>query len=245
MPAKIQSEAELSQGDFQGDLWVFGYGSLMWRPGFEFIEQVPARLIGEHRALCVYSFDHRGTPEKPGLVLGLDRGGACRGVAFRVAAEQRSDTVDYLRSREQTTSVYHEVMRSVWLENEARQRVSALAYVVDRGHVQYAGRLSLAEQLRYVQQGHGRSGNNRDYVLSTVKSIEEQGFRDEQLHQLALMLHGDASLHPHPAAPSTTNKVALRLRRSPAPGRTTAPARGARPRPAGWWPPRSRSRCAR
>ena len=80
-------------------------------------------------------------------------------------------------------------MRSVWLENDARQRVSALAYVVDRGHVQYAGRLSLADQLRYVQQGHGRSGNNRDYVLSTVKSIEAQGFRDPQLHQLAVMLH--------------------------------------------------------
>ena len=159
----------------KGDLWVFGYGSLMWRPGFEFIEQVPARLIGEHRALCVYSFDHRGTPEKPGLVLGLDRGGACRGIAFRVAARQREDTVAYLRGREQTTNVYREVMRSVWLEDEARQRVSALAYVVDRGHVQYAGRLSLAEQLRFVQQGHGRSGNNRDYVLSTVKSIEAAG----------------------------------------------------------------------
>ncbi|QWG19171.1 gamma-glutamylcyclotransferase [Bradyrhizobium sediminis] len=193
MPAEIVSESELSKGD----LWVFGYGSLMWQPGFEFIEQVPARLIGEHRALCVYSFDHRGTPEKPGLVLGLDRGGACRGVAFRVAAKQRSDTVDYLRSREQTTHVYREVMRSVWLADDARQRVSALAYVVDRSHVQYAGRLSLTEQLRYVQQGHGRSGNNRDYVLATVKSIEAQGFRDAQLHQLAAMLHGDAhSLHP-------------------------------------------------
>src|SRR5262245_41671716 len=83
------------------DLWVFGYGSLMWRPGFEFIEQVPARLIGEHRALCVYSFDHRGTPEKPGLVLGLDRGGACRGIAFRVAMAQRDFTIEYLRAREQ------------------------------------------------------------------------------------------------------------------------------------------------
>jgi cation transport protein ChaC len=192
MSSKILSETELSKGD----LWVFGYGSLMWRPGFEFIEQVPARLIGEHRALCVYSFDHRGTPEKPGLVLGLDRGGACRGVAFRVAARRRGDTVGYLRSREQTTNVYREVMRSVWLENEARDRVSALAFVVDRGHVQYAGRLSLAEQLRYVQQGHGRSGNNRDYVLSTVASIEKQGFRDQQLHQLAHMLRGD-TLHPH------------------------------------------------
>src|SRR5258708_28238942 len=148
MPAKIESEAELSKGD----LWVFGYGSLMWQPGFEFIEQVRARLIGEHRALCVYSFDHRGTPEKPGLVLGLDRGGACRGIAFRIAAKRRNDTVQYLRSREQTTNVYREVMRSVWLENEARQRVSALAYAVDRGHGQYAGRLSLAERVRHVQQ---------------------------------------------------------------------------------------------
>jgi glutathione-specific gamma-glutamylcyclotransferase len=177
------------------DLWVFGYGSLMWRPGFDFVEQVPARLIGEHRALCVYSFDHRGTPEKPGLVLGLDRGGACRGIAFRVAAKRRDDTIEYLRGREQTTHVYREVLRSVWLENEARSRVSALAYVVDRGHVQYAGRLSLGEQLHYVRQGHGRSGNNRDYVLSTVKSIEAQGFRDPQLHQLALLLHDEASAH--------------------------------------------------
>jgi glutathione-specific gamma-glutamylcyclotransferase len=190
MPAITLPDKEF----FQTDLWVFGYGSLMWRPGFEFVEQVQARLIGEHRALCVYSFDHRGTPEKPGLVLGLDRGGACRGVAFRVAPELRGKTVEYLRGREQTTNVYREVLRSVWLGNEARQRVSALTYVVDRGHVQYAGRPSLIEQFRLVQQGHGRSGNNRDYVLATVRSIEAQGFRDEQLHRLALMLRGDA--HP-------------------------------------------------
>jgi cation transport protein ChaC len=179
----------------QEDLWVFGYGSLMWRPGFEFVERVPARLIGEHRALCVYSFDHRGTPEKPGLVLGLDRGGACRGIAFRVAAKRRDEVVSYLREREQTTNVYREVTRSVWLENEPRERVAALTYVADRSHVQYAGRLSLQDQLRYVRQGHGRSGNNRDYVLETVRSIEAQGFRDSQLHQLALMLHDDAPLH--------------------------------------------------
>jgi glutathione-specific gamma-glutamylcyclotransferase len=194
MPAKILSEAELSKGD----LWVFGYGSLMWRPGFEFIQQVPARLIGEHRALCVYSFVHRGTPEKPGLVLGLDRGGACRGIAFRVAEKHRAATVAYLRAREQVTSVYREVMRSVWLENEPQQRVSALAYVVDRGHVQYAGRLSLADQLRHVLQGHGQSGANREYVLSTVRAIEAEGFRDGSLHRLASMLHDDSLLHPLP-----------------------------------------------
>src|ERR1700761_3552541 len=191
MTAKIVPEAELGKGD----LWVFGYGSLMWRPGFEYLEKVPARLIGEHRALCVYSFVHRGTPEKPGLVLGLDRGGACRGVAFRVAEKHRAETVAYLRAREQVTSVYREVMRSVWLENSARQRVSALAYVVDRGHVQYAGRLSLAEQLRHVRQGHGRSGINRDYVLATVAAIEAAGFRDMPLHQLAQMLHEGAAPH--------------------------------------------------
>ena len=100
-------------------------------------------------------------------------------------------TVAYLREREQVTSVYREVKRSVWLEDEARQRVSALAYVVDRGHVQYAGRLSLAEQLRHVQQGHGQSGINRDYVLATVKAIQAAGFRDTQLHELASMLHGE------------------------------------------------------
>jgi cation transport protein ChaC len=194
MPAKVLSETELSKGD----LWVFGYGSLMWRPGFEYTEQVPARLIGEHRALCVYSFVHRGTPERPGLVLGLDRGGACRGIAFRVAEKHRASTVAYLRDREQVTSVYREVMRSVWLENEPRLRVSALAYVVDRGHVQYAGRLSLAEQLRHVQQGHGQSGANREYVIATVKAIEAEGFRDGQLHQLASMLHDDRPSHVQP-----------------------------------------------
>ncbi len=111
--------------------------------------------------------------------------------------DRGSDTIAYLRAREQVTSVYREVMRSVWLENDARQRVSALTYVVDRGHVQYAGRLSLHEQLSHVRQGHGQSGANRDYVTATVKAIEAQGFRDAQLHRLAMMLHDDGhSLHP-------------------------------------------------
>jgi cation transport protein ChaC len=173
-----------------GDLWVFAYGSLMWRPGFGFLERRKARLIGAHRALCVYSFVHRGTPQAPGLVLGLDRGGNCRGIAYRVAAEKREATIAYLREREQATLVYREAWRPVWLDDDPQQSVHALCYMVDRGHRQYAGKLPLERQLHFVRQGHGRSGNNRDYVLATVKEIEAQGYRDEQLHLLAERLKG-------------------------------------------------------
>jgi glutathione-specific gamma-glutamylcyclotransferase len=172
------------------DLWVFAYGSLIWRPGFSFVDRVPARLIGLHRALCVYSFDHRGTPERPGLVLGLDRGGACRGVAYRVAAPQRAETIAYLREREQTTNVYNEAMRPVILQSKPQRQVNALVFVVDRRHPQYAGRLDLDRQLHLVRQGHGRSGPNREYVLSTVKALEALGYRDHDLHLLAERLRG-------------------------------------------------------
>ena len=172
------------------DLWVFGYGSLIWRPGFEFVEKAPARLIGAHRALCVFSHVHRGTPERPGLVLGLDFGGACRGVAYRVTGKLRAETVAYLRAREQVTSVYRETVRSITLLTEPQRRVDALVYMIDRGHVQYAGRLDLATQLRLVRQGHGQSGPNRDYVLSTVHALEALGLYDRDLHLLAERLRG-------------------------------------------------------
>src|SRR5262249_24616765 len=172
------------------DLWIFAYGSLMWRPGFDHLERAPARLNGLHRALCVYSFVHRGTPERPGLVLGLDRGGACRGIAYRVARAQRAETIAYLRAREQVTMVYLEAWRDVLIAGPPERRVRALVYVVDRGHAQYAGRLDLEQQLRHVRQGHGSSGANRDYVLVTVGEIEAQGFRDAGLHLLAERLKG-------------------------------------------------------
>ena len=181
-----------------GDLWVFGYGSLMWRPGFAYRERCPARLVGLHRALCVFSFVHRGTPERPGLVLGLDRGGMCRGIAYRVAATARTATVAYLRGREQVTSVYLETVRRIELEDHARRRVEALCYVVDRSHVQYAGRLSLAERLHLVRQGHGQSGPNRDYVLETVRALEALGYRETDLHRLAE--HLEAGIRRHETA---------------------------------------------
>jgi cation transport protein ChaC len=172
------------------DLWVFGYGSLIWRPGFEYVERAPARMVGLHRSLCVYSFVHRGTPERPGLVLGLDRGGACRGVAYRVAAKQRAETLAYLRAREQATSVYLEVVRNVWVAGKPERRVNAVCYVVDRSHVQYAGRLSIDRQLHLVRQGHGKSGPNREYVLETVGALEALDCRDSELHLLAERLKG-------------------------------------------------------
>jgi cation transport protein ChaC len=179
------------------DLWVFAYGSLMWRPDFPFVERVESRLVGAHRALCVYSFVHRGTPERPGLVLGLDRGGTCRGIAYRVPAAERPSTIAYLRAREQVTSVYRESMRPVWLKQQPERRVPALCYMVDRGHVQYAGRLTLEQQLHHVRQGHGQSGANRDYVIATVGALEELGYRETALHLLAQRLAGTHEAHPH------------------------------------------------
>jgi cation transport protein ChaC len=175
------------------DLWIFAYGSLMWRPDFPFVERMEARLVGAHRALCVYSFVHRGTPERPGLVLGLDHGGRCRGIAYRVSVKERADVIAYLRKREQVTSVYREVIRPIWLRSEAAQRVPGLCYVVDRGHPQYAGRLSLEQQLHHVRQGHGQSGANRDYVVATVAALEQLGYRETELHRLSELLGGQRS----------------------------------------------------
>ncbi|MPZ56485.1 MAG: gamma-glutamylcyclotransferase [Rhizobiales bacterium] len=180
------------------DMWVFGYGSLMWRPDFDYLERVEGLLIGAHRALCIYSWVHRGTLERPGLVLGLDVGGACRGIAYRVAAAKRDDTIAYLRTREQVTMVYRETWRPVWLAGDPKNRVRALCYVADRRHPQYAGRMSLDRQLHLVRQGHGRGGPNRDYVIETVKALEALGYRESALHLLAERLKGGES---HGAAP--------------------------------------------
>ena len=177
------------------DLWVFGYGSLIWRPGFAFVERAGARLHGYHRALCIYSHVHRGTPETPGLVLGLDRGGVCRGLAFRVAAGQAQETVDYLRAREQATAVYIE--RHVPLRLEDGRQVRALVYVADRRHLQYAGKLPPADLLKLVRQGRGSSGENPDYVLQTHAHLRKMGIFDPVLAGLAQELAPGLGA-PHP-----------------------------------------------
>jgi len=170
------------------DLWVFGYGSLMWRPGFAYDFRCKASLRGWRRSLCVYSHVYRGTPEAPGLVLGLDRGGACAGVAFRVKAALREATIRYLRDREQVTSVY--VERVVPVTLESGERVSALTYVADRLHLQYAGRLERAAMLAIVRAGRGQSGDNAAYVTETQDHLAAIGVRDSELEWLAERLRG-------------------------------------------------------
>ncbi len=168
------------------DFWLFGYGSLMWNPGFEPVQTTLATMYGTHRALCIYSWVHRGTEERPGLVLGLDRGGSCRGMAMRVDGRLREQVIDYLRARELVTKVYYETWRRLRLDSGVT--VEALTYVVDRQHQQYAGRMAIDEMVRFVRQGKGRSGINRDYVLSTRRHLAELGIHDPHLEEIAAML---------------------------------------------------------
>jgi cation transport protein ChaC len=179
------------QGQFAGTLdapegvWIFAYGSLMWQPGFAYVEAGPARLHGYHRSLCIYSIVHRGTPEQPGLVLGLDRGGSCRGFAFRVDPAQEAEVLAYVDGRELVTHVYRRTRLPVAV---AGRRVPAWSYVVRREHPQYAGQLAPDRLLDLVRHGSGRSGHCRDYLLSTVGHLEAMGIVDGPLHALAKAL---------------------------------------------------------
>jgi len=165
------------------DFWVFGYGSLMWNPGFEPADRHMATVHGFHRSLCVYSWVHRGTKESPGLVLGLDKGGSCRGVALKVPRKGADEIVAYLRERELVTDVYKEQQRPVKLDSG--RRVEALVYVVDRNHEQYAGRLADEEIGRIVTGSQGRSGHNLEYVLNTVAHLRREGIFDPHLEAVA------------------------------------------------------------
>ncbi len=154
----------------------------MWRPEFAFTEQQVATLRGYHRALCVYSHVHRGTRERPGLVLGLKRGGSCKGVAFRVAPDARDATLAYLRAREQVTDVYLETTLRARLAD--KRVVNTVCYIADRKHEQYAGLLERDELERLVAQGVGISGANPDYVRNTHSHLQALGIRDATLEWL-------------------------------------------------------------
>lgn len=169
------------------EFWVFGYGSLMWNPGFEFEEQQIAVTRGYRRALCIRSWVHRGTERDPGLVLGLDRGGACKGAAFRIHPDKYEDVVAYLRERELVTSAYLERYVPVRVA-DGRRRI-AVTYVVDRRHRQYAPDLTTDDAARIVAQAVGKSGNNADYVRNTVAHLRSLGIRDPWMETVAAKIH--------------------------------------------------------
>ncbi|MGH6947877.1 MAG: gamma-glutamylcyclotransferase [Kiloniellales bacterium] len=171
------------------DLWVFGYGSLMWSPGFPHIEVLKARLRGYHRRFCVYSFRYRGTPDCPGLVLGLDRGGSCWGLAYRVPAGEVEAALDYLLEREMVTGVYRSRRVSALAEGRS---LEVATFVVDPAHRQYAGRLDEAELVRLIRQGTGQMGPCGDYLRNTVRHLETLGLHDHALHRILRLVDGAA-----------------------------------------------------
>lgn len=166
------------------DIWVFAYGSLMWQPGFEFAEARHARLVGYHRAFCVYSVHYRGSPARPGLVLGLDRGGVCEGMAFRLAPESAAAALAYLRKRELIYGVYREALVQVEIAGAAEPPVLAVAYIAERMHPSHAGMLPLAKQVALIRGARGRAGTNLDYLINTLDHLGELGIRERPLERL-------------------------------------------------------------
>lgn len=162
-------------------LWVFGYGSLMWDPGFPHRDAATAKLYGFHRAFCVWSHRYRGTPERPGLVLGLKPGGSCVGRAFKVAKADEAAVIDYLYRREMLTGVYRPGFHAAEMAGDRRP---ALVFVADLRHRQYAGSLSEDQAARIIASSAGQRGHNAEYLANTVAHLDELGIGDGPLHRL-------------------------------------------------------------
>lgn len=165
------------------DLWVFGYGSLMWNPGFEYEESQPARIFGFHRRLCLWSTRFRGTPEEPGLILGLAAGGSCKGVAFRLGDENRNPKLDYLYDREMVTNAYQPVVKPVYLEDG--RIATSLAFVSRADHPQFAPDMSLKKATTIIKHASGPKGTNIEYIINTVAHLDSIGIKHTDLHLIA------------------------------------------------------------
>lgn len=168
----------------------------MWRPGFRYSRVEHARLTGFSRSFCVYSVHHRGTEGRPGLVLGLDRGGTCEGLAYRVDEADLAETAAYLAAREQVNGVYREAHLPVTLLNAEREQVTALTYIVERAHPSYASRLPLQVQARLIRGASGLSGDNITYALNTISHLNTIGIRERSLDRLAVLIGPLVSAQP-------------------------------------------------
>ncbi len=162
--------------------WVFAYGSLIWNPGFDYVEVSKATLCGWHRAMCILSTHYRGCAETPGLVLGLDRGGSCRGLAYRIADDQAKAVQRYLHDREMITGVYRPKFIRLRLQDD--RQISGYVFVARRDHTQYAGPLSPDRAAHLIRQGNGCTGSSRDYLATTVAHLDALGLHDEALRHL-------------------------------------------------------------
>jgi cation transport protein ChaC len=167
---------------FWDPFWVFGYGSLMWEPGFAYVEARHARVFGYHRALCLLSVINRGTPEKPGLVLSLDRGGSCHGIAFRIAPAEVERTRLYLWEREMVTAAYRPAVLNARLRGGSRAEV--LAFVTEPDHPQYYRAESLEQAAVLVRQGCGARGTALDYLRNVIRHLDDLGIADGPLHRV-------------------------------------------------------------
>ena len=170
----------------EGDLWVFGYGSLMWRPGLEFEESLSGKIFGFHRALCVSSWVHRGTPEKPGLVLGLDQGGSCKGKLFRVNVKNKQTVASYLYDRELPTLIYK--ARIVKAHTADGRQIKALSFIVDINHPQYIHNKSPAQLAEIVCNAVGINGKSSDYLYSTLEHLQQLNIKDAHLESIAALV---------------------------------------------------------
>lgn len=181
----------------RGDLWVFGYGSLMWSPCFAYRESRLARVHGYHRALCILSTRYRGTHLRPGLVVGLCRGGSCWGMAFRIAAADVRRTLRRLWRREMPRRVYQPRLVPATLSDG--RTVRALAFLADPGHPAYVRELDLHGRARLVAQGIGQRGPCIDYIRHTLEHMRAVGVRDPHLERV---LHAALTLQRQSPVPS-------------------------------------------
>jgi len=166
----------------RGDLWIFGYGSLMWSPGFRASRKSVALARGYHRAMCILSHRHRGTPRKPGLVMGLCHGGSCWGMAFQVPEARVRRVVAELWRREMVNKVYKPTL--IPLTVAPGRRIRALTFIADTSHPQFAGELDLHARARLVAQGIGQRGPCVDYIRNTLEHMLALGLDDPHLSRV-------------------------------------------------------------